>query len=132
MQIKDVAASTGVSAQAIRFYERRGLLHPPARQSNGYRQYDATALSRIRFIRSAQTAGLTLAEIGSITSIRDAGEAPCEHVSTLLEEKLAEVHERQLELAFLDAELTHLIRAIQSLDPASCPAESVCHIIPES
>ncbi|TFC96784.1 heavy metal-responsive transcriptional regulator [Cryobacterium breve] len=131
MQIRDLAVASGVTAQTIRFYERRGLLPVPAREGNGYRQYDETAVSRLRFIRSAQMAALTLAEIGSIITIRQAGDVPCEHVSTLLFTKLDDVHRQQHALVLLEAELQRLISASQGLDPADCGADTVCHFIPQ-
>ncbi|WP_241982263.1 MerR family transcriptional regulator [Cryobacterium sp. TMT3-29-2] len=67
MQSRDLASVSGVTAQTIRFNKRRGLLPPAARDRNGYRRYDEVALSRLQFIRSAQTAALTLTEISSIT-----------------------------------------------------------------
>lgn len=129
MQIRDLALASGVTAQTIRFYERRGLLPPAARDRNGYRQYDEEAVSRLHFIRSAQTAALTLTEIGSIITVRQTGSAPCEHVSTLLDAKLEDVHRRQKELALLETELHQLMSASQDLDPADCAEGSVCHII---
>lgn len=130
MRIGDLTHATGVSTQTIRFYERRGLLPAAAREENGYRQYDDATASRLRFIRSAQTAGLTLTEISSITALREAGEAPCEHVSSLLATKLEDVHARQRELALLEAELHRLIDASRNLDPANCPPGTICQIIP--
>lgn len=129
MRIGDLARATGVSPQTIRFYERRGLLPSAARDPNGYRTYDGALAGQLRFIRAAQAAGLTLAEIGSITQLRRAGEAPCAHVSSLLNEKLEGVQTRQRELAALEAELRQLIRASETLDPADCSAGSVCEII---
>lgn len=129
MHIGELTHATGVTAQTIRFYERRGLLPSAARDKNGYRRYDDATASRLRFIRSAQTAGLTLTEIGSITALREAGEVPCEHVSSLLARKLEDVHARQRELALLEAELHRLIDASRNLDPANCPPGSVCQII---
>ncbi len=129
MQIRDLARASGVTPQTIRYYERRGLLPPAARDRNGYRQYDEAALSRLQFIRSAQTAALTLTEIGSIITVRQAGDVPCEHVATLLATKLADVHRRQEELVLLEKELHHLFRASKDLDPADCEAGRVCHII---
>ena len=62
-------------------------------------------------------------------NIRDAGEAPCAHVSTLLEEKLDEVQRRQRELAVLEAELNQLIAAGRDLDPTDCEPGGVCSVI---
>jgi MerR family mercuric resistance operon transcriptional regulator len=129
MQIRDLARASGVTPQTIRFYERRGLLPPAARDRNGYRQYDEAALSRLQFIRSAQTAALTLTEIGSIITVRQAGDVPCEHVATLLDTKLEDVHRRQEALVLLEKELQHLLSVSRDLDPADCEAGSVCHII---
>jgi DNA-binding transcriptional MerR regulator len=132
MRIGDLTHATGVTAQTIRYYERRGLLPSATREQNGYRQYDDATAARLRFIRSAQTAGLTLTEISSITALREAGEVPCEHVSALLDSKLNEVRARQHELALLETELQQLIDASRNLDPANCPQGSVCQIIPSA
>ncbi|TFB60833.1 heavy metal-responsive transcriptional regulator [Cryobacterium sp. Hz7] len=129
MQIRDLAIASGVTAQTIRFYERRSLLDHAERGGNGYRRYNEAALSRLRFIRSAQTAGLTLAEIGGIITVREASEVPCEHVSNLLLKRLADVHRRQQELVLLETELQHIIDASQHLDPGDCEAGGVCHVI---
>lgn len=77
MLIGDLGAAAGLSAKTIRFYEQFGLLPAPPRTPGGYRDYPAGATSRLAFIRRAQAAGLTLAEIGNILHIRDGGQAPC-------------------------------------------------------
>lgn len=58
MRIGDLSTVSGVPAQTIRFYERRGLMAASVRDGNGYRRYDHAAVTRLRFIRSAQKAGL--------------------------------------------------------------------------
>lgn len=129
MLIGELAGAAGVPPETVRFYERRRLLPEPQRASNGYRLYSNAALHRLRFIRTAQTAGLTLAEIRSIIDIRDEGTTPCSHVGALLETKLAEVQQRQRDLAALELELEQLLRRSRSLDPADCGADDVCHIL---
>lgn len=129
MLIGEVADVLGVHRQTIRFYEKQGLLPPPHRQLNGYRDYDPTVISRLTFIQSGQAAGLTLTEIMSVLSLRDAGQAPCSHVSLLLVRKLDEVQARQLELTVLAAELQRLIQASQGLDPVDCDEVDICNII---
>ena len=129
MRIGAVADAVGVSAQTIRFYERRGLLPQPRRGPNGYREYDASTLNQLRFIRSAQAAGLTLVEIASILDLRGEGAVPCAHVQSLLSTKLHDVQARQRELVVLEAELEELIGRSQELDPADCTDRQICHII---
>ena len=88
MLIGQIADELDVPTRTIRFYERKGLLPEPQRATNGYRIYDDTTIARLRFIRNAQAAGLTLAEIASIIHVRNDGTAPCSHVDTLLQTKL--------------------------------------------
>ncbi len=129
MRIGEVAAAAGVPTQTVRLYERRGLLPEPARAANGYRVYDETTSIRLQFIRSAQTAGLTLAEIAGIVEIRDGGIAPCSHVTGVLEAKLIEVQGRQHQLAALEADLRLLVERGHHLDPTECTDADICHII---
>lgn len=129
MRIGQVADSVGLPSQTIRFYERQGLLPPPRRGPNGYRDYDDSTVARLRFIRTAQTAGLTLGEIASIVDLRDDGEVPCSHVHTLLLNKLHDVRARQRELAGPEAELEHRIARSHKLDPADCTSTQICNIL---
>lgn len=131
MLIKELADTVGLNSQTIRFYEREGLLPAPRRAANGYRTYDDSSVSRVLFIRSAQSAGLTLAEIGGVVGLRDEGDAPCTHVAALLCDKLNDVRARQAELVVLEAELERLIARSHQLDPADCTDSSVCHILAE-
>jgi MerR family transcriptional regulator, copper efflux regulator len=71
MRIGQLAAQTGYSVRTIRFYEQCGILPTPERLPSGYRSYDQDAVTRLRFVRSAQTFGLSLAEIGEVLRIRD-------------------------------------------------------------
>ena len=129
MHIGEVAAAADVPTQTVRFYERRGLLPPPQRGTNGYREYDASILARLAFIRSGQAAGLTLVELASILDLRRDGAVPCEHVHSLLLAKLDDIRERQRELADLETEIEGLISRSDRLDPADCSDGQVCHII---
>lgn len=129
MLIGELADALEVPPETVRFYERRGLLAAPQRARNGYRLYSEAALHRLRFIRTAQAAGLTLAEIRSIIDLRDKGTVPCSHVGALLETKLADVQQRQRHLAALEIELNQLLQHSRSLDPADCGDDDVCHIL---
>jgi DNA-binding transcriptional MerR regulator len=129
MLIGELADAVGVPTRTVRFYERRGLLPEPARAANGYRIYDDATLRRLRFIRSAQAAGLTLSEIIDIIEVRNNGEVPCTHVAELLATKLDDVRRRRQELGMLESELEQLIERSQRLDPADCGERDICHIL---
>ncbi|WP_121258928.1 heavy metal-responsive transcriptional regulator [Nocardioides ferulae] len=129
MRIGEAAEAAAVAAQTIRFYERRGLLPQPPRGPNGYRDYDASVLNRLAFIRSGQAAGLTLVEVASILELRRDGAVPCSHVHSLLVTKREDIRARQRELAALEAEIEGLISRSDRLDPADCTDTKICHII---
>src|SRR6266568_7357410 len=97
MRIGEVAGRARVPAKTIRFWEDRRLLPQPARTPSGYRDYDPAILERIAFIRHAQAAGLTLQAIGQVLEVRDGGQPPCVHVSSLIARRLAEVEARRSE-----------------------------------
>lgn len=129
MLIGELAAAAGVPSQTVRFYEGEGLVPPPERAANGYRMYDDQTLARLRFIRAAQACGLTLAEVRGVLDVRDGGEAPCNHVATLVEDKLTDVRQRIADLRSLEAELRELRTRSRSLDPADCTDAEICHLL---
>ena len=113
--VSDIARLAGISADAVRFYEKEGLLPPPPRSPSGYREYDPATAQRIRFIKGAQGMGLKLAEIRELLEIQDRGACPCGHTRTLVERRIAEI----------DAEMTRLSELrgnLADLAALECPA----------
>jgi MerR family mercuric resistance operon transcriptional regulator len=72
LTIGKLAAAGGVGVETVRFYQRRGLLAQPTRES-GIRRYGRDDLRRLRFIKQAQAAGFTLEEIKELLML-DTGE----------------------------------------------------------
>lgn len=130
MRIGELAASAGVTTKALRFYEQAGVLPGPARTASGYRDYDETALARLRFVKAAQAAGLTLAEVVQVVAVREAQGPPCGHVVALLDRHAADLDARIAELTAARAEVERLRARARSLDPAACGDAAVCHVIP--
>ncbi len=67
-----LAEAAGVGVETIRFYQRKGLVEEPPR-AGAFRRYGERDLDRLRFIRRAQGAGFTLAEIAELLTL-DAGQ----------------------------------------------------------
>lgn len=80
LRIGEVAFRSGVSVQALRYYERCGLLGRIARRSSGYREYDEGTLRRVTFIKGAQQLGFTLSDIGELLALRVDERTPCDKV----------------------------------------------------
>lgn len=130
MRIGELALRSGVSEKTLRYYEDIGLVDTPERSANGYRDYGADVVDRLRFVRSAQAVGLTLAEIREILGLRERGETPCQHVLAVIEKHAEEIDARIKELRDLRRELKELALNGQQLDPRDCSPEDVCHVIP--
>ena len=67
--IGGLARAAGVGVETVRYYQRRGLLPEPARPPGEVRRYSDADVRRLRFIRSAQSAGFTLREIGDLIAL---------------------------------------------------------------
>jgi DNA-binding transcriptional MerR regulator len=118
--ISVLADSFGVSTDTLRYYERRGLLHPSYRTDAGYRVYDDVAAERLRFIKGAQRMGLPLADIKELLDIRDRGQCPCGHTQVVVNRRLAEVETEMAQLAEVRSLLLDLGRRNQEcLDPTA-------------
>jgi MerR family transcriptional regulator, copper efflux regulator len=129
MRIGDLAASSGLATRTIRFYEQAGLLPAPPRTPGGYRDYPERTAARLTFIRNAQDAGLTLAEIRSVLAVRDGGETPCARVTALIDQHLADIEHRLAELARTREALRGLARRAAATDPAACAENDICTIL---
>lgn len=99
MNIGKLADATGVSPDTLRYYEKEGLIDPPRRGSNGYRRYDDVHVSRVRFVRSAQALGFSLAEIREVVPRLATGTFSRLEIEARLNAKLVEIdaHIQQLQ-----------------------------------
>ena len=130
VRIGELAARAGTTAKTLRFYEQAGLLPEPQRTPSGYRDFDDGALDRLAFVKAAQAAGLTLAEVREVIAVRDAAGPPCEHVAALLDAHVASLDARIARLAALRDDVQRLRERARRLDPAACADQTVCHVIP--
>jgi DNA-binding transcriptional MerR regulator len=118
LRVGELADAVGVAPDTVRYYEKAGLLPPPARTPAGYRAYDAGAVDRLRFIQGAQRLGLRLRDIADLLAIRDTGVCPCEPAEQLLRRRMAELDAEMTRLAALRAEMAAMADALPS---AECP-----------
>ena len=124
MKIGEVAKAAGVGIDAVRFYEREGLLPEPARRPSGYREYSLDAVTDLSFIKRAKELGFSLKEISDLLLINRAPNATAADVKTLAEAKLAD-----LELKIRS--LQRMKRALRKV-AESCPGRgptSDCSIL---
>lgn len=116
-------------SNCLRDYEQAPLMPEPPRTPGGYRDNPAEAANRLAFIRDAQHASLTLAEIRSSLEHRDSVQAPCRHVTALIDHHLEEINRRMAELRETRTALQELAERAAETDPRSCTdADSICAI----
>ena len=127
MPIGELAKRAGVTPDTIRYYEREGLLAPPARTPAGYRDYGGAALDDLRFIKKGQTLGLRLTDVREVMAITSGGGLPCDHVRATITARLQEVDEK---IGELQALRSTLMEAFTRLDTLTEPAAGCrCAII---
>ncbi|RST48690.1 heavy metal-responsive transcriptional regulator [Variovorax sp. MHTC-1] len=109
LTVGKLAALAAVSANAVRFYEREGLMHAPTKTESGYRLYGPEAVQRLRFIKQAQHSGFTLSEIQALLQLRDQPSSCCTDVRTKVIEKKLELEARIKAMKEMSRALDQLI-----------------------
>lgn len=112
MRIGELARQVGLATSAIRFYEASGLLPEATRGANGYREYGADALERLRWIQLAQRLGFTLDALREVFA-HDRGEGRREQVMARLTQRREEIAKLRAELDAQDAALERLAKEAQ-------------------
>lgn len=108
LRIGDVARLAELSVDAVRFYEREGLLGRVRRTPAGQRQYDVEAVRRLAFVRRATALGFSLAEVKGLFTLRVSLRTPCERVRDRALSKLADIDQRIAELQAMRDALARL------------------------
>jgi len=122
--IAGLAKKAGVGVETVRYYQRRGLLPTPRRPEGGsagggVRRYGDEDVRRLRFIRSAQSAGFTLEQIGELLALDATDDRP--RARELAQARIAELDVRLAELQHARDALERLARACGSGSKGPCP-----------
>lgn len=113
LKIGQLAQQSGVSVQTLRYYEQRGLIPTPQRQSSGYRIYPHETLKRLSFINRCKTLGFSLEEILELLQMEVDPSHSAADVKARVDEKLALVEAKI-------ADLQHLKLSLQQLSGSCC------------
>lgn len=129
LKIGEVSRLSGIGIEALRFYEKSGLLDRPGRTYSGYRLYDESVLERLTFIKQAQVLGFTLEEIKQLIEHKRNGENPCAEVREVVRNRLYELNERIEQMIKYRDELT---AALAEWDEVGEMEGHVCGLIERS
>lgn len=126
-RIGEIAQRTGVSVETLRYYEKRRLLQAPPRTDGGFRLYPDEVMRQVKFIKQAQSLGLTLNDVRQLSAGRErpAHVASCREVRDLLGHRIEDIDARIKELrAFRRTLHQHLVaceRALAGAGDPECP-----------
>ena len=121
MNISDVANKTGLTAKAIRFYEEKGLVTPPVRGANGYRNYTQKHLDELTLLRQARLVGFNLEECGELVNLFNDPARHSADVKSRTLQKVADIERHIQELEGMRRQLIDLAAACPGDDSADCP-----------
>ena len=105
MRIGELAMTAQVDAETIRYYEKSGLLQPPPREANGYRNYGTPHVERLAFIRHCRSLDMPLAGVKRLLDFVARPEADCGDIDRLIDEQLGRVRERLRSMRVLERQL---------------------------
>jgi len=115
VRIGELAEQAGVTRDAIRFYERIGLIRsergPEGR--HGYRRYDVSSVRRLALIKQAKALGFSLGEIQELLDAWANHSIRPEQKCAILADKISVVDRKILELQALSSELKLALAGIR-------------------
>lgn len=120
MKIGELATATSTKVETVRYYEKIGLLSPPARSASNYRSYGNDHLARLSFIRRARYLGFTLEAVRELLTLSDDNDQSCEAVDLIATAHLAEVERKIADLSALQSELTRVLGSCRHGTIADC------------
>jgi Cu(I)-responsive transcriptional regulator len=109
MKIGEIAAATATKVETVRFYEKAGLLPPPARTEGNYRSYGTSHLKRLSFIRRARQLGISLDDVRELLTLSDNKEQSCEAVDAIASAHLKDIERKLTDLTQMATELRRMI-----------------------
>ena len=135
LRISELADLTGLPVSTLRYYERIGLVPPPARLPNRYRVYDESVAELLAFIGRAKRMGVPLDQISELIELWSTGGCqPLQNrISAFLTEKISEVRTQRLEMTRFEAQLNGLLERLDNSDHSigQCDLDCACvHLDP--
>jgi MerR family mercuric resistance operon transcriptional regulator len=129
--ISKLADAAGIGVEAVRYYQRRGLLQEPRRAGGGFREYARADVQRLRFIKRAQALGFSLDDVAELASL--SGERNRRRVREVTQRRLTEIQQRVTQLKAMASALDVLVRCCERAGPDDdCPIIAALAGTPQS
>lgn len=121
MKIGELSRKTGLSVDAIRFYEKQGLIKSLGRTEGGYREFSQDTAELLHFISKCRALDIPIPEIKRLLQVRSCSAKSCREANIIIDDQLAKLRKRIQELKKLEGQLSELQYVCsQELAPADC------------
>ena len=116
-----LSKQTGCNVETIRYYERIGLMPPPARSEGGHRLYAEAQARRLGFIRRTRQLGFTLDEVRTLLRLVDGGRYTCAQVKRITVHHLQDVRAKVADLRKIERVLREMATQCAGGRVPKCP-----------
>jgi MerR family mercuric resistance operon transcriptional regulator len=106
--IGEASRHSGVGIEAIRYYEREGIVPKPGRAPNNRRLYTEDDIGRLRFLKKCRDLGFPLSDAKKLLDLSESRDADCDMVLAMAQQNIANVRVKITELRKLEAALKEL------------------------
>lgn len=120
MNIGEASDRSGLPAKTIRYYEEIGLIRTD-RGGNGYRDYGAKDVHKLRFLQRSRGLGFSVEECRQLLALYEDKSRASADVREIASSKLTEIDRKIRELTELKHTLEHLVHACHGNDRPDCP-----------
>ena len=117
----ELARLSGCHLETVRYYEKIGLLHQPARSERGYRLYSIDDQRRLRFILRSRELGFSIDELRSLLSLVDSRAYTCGEIHDLTIDHLHNVQRKITDLKRLERTLSRISSECSGGAIPNCP-----------
>lgn len=118
--VRKLADTAGVGVEAVRFYQRRGLMREPQREGNGFRQYSQEDVRRLQFIKRAQDLGFSLDDVATLVSL--SADTDQDRVREIAQQRIVDIRQRAAQLSAMASALEGMVSCCQRSSPhEACP-----------
>lgn len=130
MNITQIAKQTSLTPKSIRFYEEKGLITPPMRAANGYRQYNQHHIYELTLLQQARAVGFSLPECRELLELYNNPQRRSADVKAKTLAKIVEIEKQIRKLQQMKQQLTVLAEQCPGDNSQNCPiidGLSCCH-----
>ena len=120
LQRAELARRPGCNLETIRYYEKIGMIPDPPRTPAGYRVYDTSHVSRLKFILRARELGFSIDETRGLLDLVDGGDQTCAEVKERTERHLADVRAKIADLKRIEKVLSATAKRCSGEDVPEC------------